>query len=398
MSFFNQIDTLPEDPILGLALLFAQDKHPKKVNLGIGAYRDNHGQPLVLQCVKKAEKLLLDKNLNKEYLPIQGFADYITSTQQLIFGSTLQLCQNRLFGLQTIGGTGALRVGAEFLFRSGFKKICIPDPTWANHLRVFQYAGLEVTKYPYYNVQDKTLDFDGLVTTLSQLPEKTIVLLHACCHNPSGIDPSQEQWQLLSELMKKKNLIPFFDLAYQGFGVSLDEDAYAIRLFVEQGHEIFIAQSYAKSMGLYGERAGSLTLIVKTPELLKSVSSHLKQIVRSMYSNPPLQSERIVTTILQDKSLYQQWVQELSEMRNRIDDMRKTLEQQLRIKNPQFNFPSNQKGMFYYLGLTHEQVQQLRSDFGIYVADGGRANLAGLNSNNIELVTDALNVILKNQK
>lgn len=395
MSFFNNVQTLPEDPILGLPLLFAKDLHKNKVNLGIGSYKDDHGQPYVLQTVRKAEKQLLDKALHKEYLPIQGCAEFITASQQLIFGNTLEKCQDRIFGLQTLGGTGALRVAAEFLSRNGFKTICIPDPTWANHTRIFQYAGLEVQSYPYYNVKDRSLDFDGVCKTLEKVPEQTIILLHACCHNPSGLDPSQAQWQELSKLMKKKKLIPLFDQAYQGFGKSIEEDAYGVRYFNEQHHEMFVAQSYAKNMGLYGERAGSLSIIVQEPSLLKSVSSQLKQIVRSMYSNPPLQSERIVHTVLHEKELRQLWIEELTVMRQRIDTVRRDLILQLKTAGIDFAFLAKQTGMFCYLGLSQEQVMRLRDDFGVYVADGGRANLAGITSKNMEFVTKALIDVLK---
>lgn len=395
MSHFNSVELLPEDPIFHLPVLFNADQHAKKVNLSVGSYKNAQGKSYVLECVRHAEKIIYERKLDKDYLPIAGKADFINATLKLLFGHALSEISDRTFGMQTIGGTGALRVASEFFARIGFREICLPDPTWANHGPIFKYSGLKVGWYPYYDAKRHVLNFSGICDALKKSSEHTVFLFHVCCHNPSGMDLSQEQWKELSSLVKKLKLIPFFDVAYQGFGVGIEEDAYPMRLFVEHGHEMFVANSFSKNMGLYGERAGSLAVVTSDQDTIRRTSSQLKQIARSSYSNPPLSPERIVTLILQTESLAKLWSQELAGMRERIQEMRVDLVSSLKSVGIDCGFLEKQKGIFAYLGLTVDQVLQLRSDYGIYVAENGRANLASLNSDNFETVAAALAKVMK---
>lgn len=392
-SHFTSVELLPVDPIFGLPILFAEDKNPNKVNLGIGAYRDAAGKPLVLSCVKKAEKLILEKNANKEYLPIEGAASFISASLKLIFGDALYTqVKERLFGAQTVGGTNALRIAGDFLSRNGMRNIYFPEFTWPNHRLIFSYANMQIATYPYYDQQHHTLNFSGMCKAIQHMPPGSIVLLHACCHNPTGVDPSQNQWKELSELIKAKNLIPLFDLAYQGFGTDLQQDAFSVRYFAEQGHELFIASSYAKNLGLYGERVGALAVITHEENHTKKVASQLKQLIRSSYSNPPLHGEQIVTTILESKNLSEEWETELSEMRKRIIDMRIALSTGLKKAgiSQEMSFLETQKGIFSFLGITKEQVHLLRNQYGIYLPDNGRINMAGLTYQNMNYVVEAI--------
>ncbi|HRD55747.1 MAG TPA: aromatic amino acid transaminase, partial [Parachlamydiaceae bacterium] len=362
------------------------------VNLGIGAYKDAEGKSVVLTAVQKAEELLLKESLNKDYLPIEGEKNYILETAKLLFGSNqAKLEDGSIFGAQTVGGTAALRVGGEFL-KEKTAEIFLPNLTWANHKLVFQRAGLKVDFYPYYNELAGNMDFDQMCQKFNQMTPGTVVLLHGTSHNPTGINPTFEEWKKLSYIIKEKKLFPFFDIAYQGFGVSIEEDAAPIRYFLEEGHEMLASYTYAKNMGLYGERPGALFAVAKNKAASQKTSSQIKQIVRSMYSNPPLHGARIVQKILQDEELKKEWLHELKSMRERVDEMRKAFVTGLLSKGEHASYRfmnKNQTGFFAYTGLNHDQIHRLRQDFAVYIPDG-RINIAGLNPNNMDYVIESI--------
>lgn len=393
MPYFNDIPQLPEDPILGLPILFAADPRPNKINLGIGAYKTAEGAPLVLASVKKAEALLLRKHLNKEYLPIEGDPDFLRLSLQLLFGSDSSLLtSDRFFAAQSVGGASAIRIGAEFLAKLVSKTIFISQPTWSNHKQIFERAGLSVGSYPYFNPQTRLLDYDGMCEAIRNMPSGSVILLHGCCHNPTGIDPTFSQWEELCELIKKQKMIPFFDMAYQGFGEGIDQDAQAIRHFAKEGHEMLVAYSFSKNFGLYGERVGFLTIIGLSHEQIPKIGSQVRSLIRANYSNPPLQGARIVSTILKSHELTVEWKIELHHMSDRIRQMRQALVAALMGKGSDRNLFAlhDQKGLFSFCGLTIEQVQRLRKEKGIYTPNNGRINIAGLNIDNVSYLADAL--------
>jgi aspartate/tyrosine/aromatic aminotransferase len=392
MSFFSQVELLPEDQILGLPALFAADPRPNKVNLGIGAYKDGEGLPQVLSSVRKAENLLLQNKTNKEYLPIEGDPEFLKLGTQLLFGKNNPLLTSgEIFASQAIGGSGALRTGGELLTKLISKTIFLPEPSWPNHRQIFEKSGFKLESYPYYDSKTNQLDFAGFCAAIKAMPSGSVILLHGCCHNPSGIDPTEEQWRELSTLIKKQKLFPFFDIAYQGFGKGLDEDAYAIRYFASEGHEMAIAYSFAKNFGLYNERVGIL-IIKSAAANVKAVASQIKYLIRCNYSTPPAHGARIVATILKSPDLTAEWKAELTLMRERIRDMRQMLFSKLQMKEPNPHYSSllQQSGLFSFLGLTSEQVLRLRKDKGIYMPESGRLNIAGLNKNNIDYAVEAI--------
>lgn len=398
MSVFNNIELLPDDPILGLPLLYAADPRPHKVNLGIGTYKNEKGLPQVLNSVYQAEQILLQKHLDKEYLPMDGDPIFIKSGMQLLFGQDHPvLTSDELYGAQTIAGSGALRIGGEFLAKHIGKMIYLSQPSWSNHTQIFEKAGLTVNGYPYYNPQTKSLDFKGMCAVLHQIPSRSIVLMHGCCHNPTGVDPTPEQWQELSKLFKERQLFPFFDIAYQGLGVNLDEDAYAIRHFAAEGHEMMITYSFSKNFGLYGERIGLLIVRSSQPKSLPAIASQIKFFVRSNYSNPALHGARIVSTILQSPELTQEWKIELKSMCDRIKEMRKALVLALNAKCGDGDFSPllKQAGLFSFSGLSSEQVLKLRKEKGIYMPTSGRINIAGLNKSNLEYTVEAIASVMQ---
>jgi aspartate/tyrosine/aromatic aminotransferase len=395
MTFFNDIPLLPDDPILSLPLLFTADPRSIKVNLGIGSYKTAEGSPLVLSCVKKAESQILQKSLNKEYLPIDGDADFIKWSLSLLFGIASPLLNSeQLYTTQTIGGSGALRIAGEFLAKLISKTIFLSQPSWSNHKTIFEKAGLNVGSYPYFDLKEHRFDFNGMCEAIKNMPSSSIILLHGCCHNPTGIDPSFEQWKELSDLIKKQHIIPFFDIAYHGFGQDLNQDAKAIRYFAEEGHEMLVAYSFSKNFGLYGERVGFLTLISSAN--IPSIRSQIKFLIRGNYSNPPLHGARIVSTILKSPELIVEWEIELKNMRERVNEMRKALVAALLVKGNEkdFSYMHQQIGLFSFAGLTSEQVQKLQQEKAIYMPNNGRINIAGLNTQNLEYVTDALLSVL----
>lgn len=394
MSIFEKIELQPEDPILGLGIAFNRDVRPNKVNLGIGSYKDTNGHPQVFSSVRKVEKQLSEQYLDKEYLPILGNVDYVSETLKLIFHQNSPLlAEGVVLGAGVIGGTGALRMGAEFLFQNNIADtLYVSDPTWSNHLPIFQQVGMKVVSYPYYNFDTHSLNFNEMCIALSNAPEGCVVMLQPCCHNPTGLVPGFEQWKELSSLLSKKKLIPFFDLAYQGFDVGIDEDAQVVRYFSEAGHQMLVASSYSKNFGLYGERVGHLALVCKDREEVNRVGSRLKQLIRRNYSSPPLHGEQIVATILRSDTLRNEWIQELDHVRFRIQEMRQALAKGLeaRARKQNFDFLQNQRGMFSYSGLNKDQVIQLRDDFGVYMHANGRINVAGLNPKNLDYVIDSI--------
>jgi len=390
LSVWSSVPAGPPDPILGITEAFKADKDPRKINLGVGAYRDEHGKTYVLPSVKKAEEIITKAAGDKEYLPITGLAEFTKLAAKLAYGeSSAPLSENRVAVTQSISGTGALRIGGAFLARHypHLKIIYVPSPTWGNHPPVFRDSGLEVRSYRYFDKENVGLDWAGLVEDLKAAPEKSIVLLHACAHNPTGVDPTPEQWKELSNLVKEKQLFPFFDMAYQGFASgSTTRDAFAVRHFVEQGHLVALAQSFAKNMGLYGERVGAFSLTTSSPEEKARVDSQLKIIIRPMYSNPPLHGAKIAGTILSTPELYSQWEGEVKGMADRIISMRDSLYNMLTndLKTPgEWGHIKSQIGMFSFTGLNPQQAKALADRAHVYMTMDGRISMAGLNAGNL---------------
>jgi aspartate/tyrosine/aromatic aminotransferase len=390
-SFFSSLKQLPDDPIFGLQVEFNQDPRKNKINLSIGAYQNDDGHWEVFTAVREAEKILLDKNLDKEYQGIEGHPAFIKETLRLIFGEVPE----NSFGAQTIGGTCALRLGGDFLAQNLTKTILVSNPTWPNHARIFNHAGMTVEEYPYYDTKNHALNFEAMCDKIKSTPAGCAILLHGCCHNPSGIDPTQEQWKELSLLIKKHNLFPFFDLAYQGFGFGIEEDAFPIRQFAQDGHEMLVAYSYSKNFGLYGERIGLLAAVTQNKEEALKVGSIFKTIIRGSYSNPPLQGARIIATVLQSTELKKIWKEELTQIRMRTQMMRQKLLEGLNDSNGSFDFLKKQKGMFSYSGLNAEQVGSLQKEYGIYMLKSGRINVTGLNEKNINSVINSISEVTK---
>lgn len=393
MPFFNDIIQLPEDPILTLPILFKADPHPKKVNLGIGVYHDTENKPYIFSSVREAENIIHKKEQSKEYLPIEGDPVYIQETLKLVFGEA----NERIFGAQTVGGASALRTLADFLGPFSTKNIYISDPSWPNHEQIFIRSGLKVNFYPYYNSHTHGINFSDFASSIKKMAPRSIILLQACCHNPTGSDMTFEQWKEISKLIKSQNLIPFFDLAYQGFGKDIEEDAKPIRFFVEEGHELAVAISFSKNFGLYGERAGALALVVENKEIAQKAGTHLKKIIRTSYSNPPRHPALIVSTILSSPELKSSWKKEIATIRSRIEEMREALAFGLMTKaiHEDWRFITKQKGLFTFSGLNEEQVKVLRQEHGIYILSNGRINIAGINPHNLEYVVDSIHTVMK---
>ncbi|XXG55857.1 hypothetical protein AAC387_Pa03g3424 [Persea americana] len=396
-SVFANVVQAPEDPILGVTVAYNKDPSPIKLNLGVGAYRTEEGKPLVLNVVRHAEQMLVnDRSRVKEYLPITGLADFNKSSAKLIFGSDSPAIQEkRVATVQCLSGTGSLRVGAEFLARHYHQRtIYIPQPTWGNHPKVFTFAGLSVKTYRYYDPATRGLNFQGLLEDLGSAEASgAIVLLHACAHNPTGVDPTLDQWEQIRQLMRSKALLPFFDSAYQGFASgSLDADAQPIRMFVADGGELLAAQSYAKNMGLYGERVGALSFVCKSADVAVRVESQLKLVIRPMYSNPPIHGASIVATILNNRDMYNEWTIELKAMADRIISMRQQLFDALRARGTPGDWSHiiKQIGMFTFTGLNTEQVAFMTREYHIYMTSDGRISMAGLSSKTVPHLADAI--------
>ncbi|WP_413734459.1 amino acid aminotransferase [Sodalis sp. RH21] len=395
---FEHIPLAAADPILGLLEIFRADDRQNKINLGIGVYKDETGQTPVLTSVKKAEQLLLENETTKNYLGIDGLPAFSLCTQKLLFGADSALiASKRARTAQTPGGTGGLRVAADFLAKNtATKRVWISNPTWPNHKNIFAAVGLETADYAYYDAVKHTLDFDGMLDSLQQAEAGDVVLFHGCCHNPTGIDPTPEQWRTLAELSHSKGWLPLFDFAYQGFAHGLEEDAQGLRIFTENHAEMIIASSYSKNFGLYNERVGACTLVAADAQAADNIFSQLKSCIRANYSNPPAHGAAIVATILDNEALRALWEQELTEMRQRIQRMRQLFVATLKEKGAQqdFSFIKAQNGMFSFSGLTKEQVLRLRGEFGVYAVNSGRVNVAGMTTDNMAQLCEAIVAVL----
>ncbi|MCX8650399.1 aspartate/tyrosine/aromatic aminotransferase [Gilliamella sp. B2776] len=390
---FEYLTAASADPILGLADLYNKDERTNKINLSVGVYKDETTRTPILESVKKAEHSLLTDETTKSYLPIVGASPFNEATQTLLFGHK----NERARTAQAPGGTGALRIMADFLSRrTKVKRIWISNPSWPNHRSVFQTAGLEVREYDYYNPQTHSLDFDAMMSSLSQVTTSEAVLFHGCCHNPTGIDPTPEQWQAISDLALKNGWLPLFDLAYQGFGEGVEEDVYGLRLFANHQPELLIASSYSKNFGLYNERVGAFTLIAANAEIAERAFSQVKTIIRANYSNPPAHGAKIVSYILNNDELKEEWIDELTNMRQRIHRMRQLFVKTLQDKgaNQDFSFIAKQNGMFSFSGLSEEQVIKLRNDYGIYIVNSGRINIAGMTIDNMSRLCESIVEVL----
>jgi aromatic-amino-acid transaminase len=398
MSMFSAVEMAPRDPILGLNEQFAADSNPKKVNLGVGVYYDDNGKLPLLACVQKAEQAMMEKPSARGYLPIDGIAAYDSAVQTLVFGAQSPSVQaKRVATVQCLGGTGGLKVGADFLKRLNPQaKVLISDPSWENHKALFTQAGFEVQAYPYYDAQALGVDFPKMLASLAAADPGTIVVLHACCHNPTGYDITPSQWQQVVETVKAKGLTAFLDMAYQGFGHGIAEDGAVIDLFVQAGLSFFVATSFSKSFSLYGERVGALSVHCETADEAAKVLSQLKIAIRTNYSNPPIHGGSVVAAVLNNPEWRSQWEGELAEMRVRIKDMRQKLVEGLKAAGVQrdMGFITQQIGMFSYSGLSKEQMVRLRNEFGVYGTDTGRMCVAALNSKNIDYVCASIAKVL----
>ncbi len=396
--FFDRIEAAPADPILGISEAFKKDPRADKINLSVGVYKNEQGVTQILDCVKKAEKILLDEETTKSYLPIGGMPEYGRCARELIFGKESEYVDGgKAVSVHCPGGTGALRIGSDFLHQQNVATtVWISDPTWANHYQIAQAAGLKFERYPYYDRVNHCLAFDRMMDTLSQAKEGDVVLLHGCCHNPTGIDPTAEQWEQIAVFLKEHKLLPFIDFAYQGIGHGLEEDAAGLRTIAKHCPEMLIASSFSKNFGLYNERVGVLTVVCKDVETASRVFSQLKISVRTAISNPPAHGEKIVTTILSTPQLRQEWEEELAGMRDRILEMRKLLVEKLSAAGAgDYSFIAEQNGMFSFSGLDKDQVARLKEEFGIYIVGSGRICVAGINHGNIDRLVEALNAIKK---
>lgn len=396
---FNHVSAYAGDPILGLMQKFANDPHPTKVNLGVGVYYDNDGKLPVLSCVRRAEERIFEDNSPRGYLPMDGTKGYQKACQHLIFGKdSAVLAQGRVATAATIGGSGALKIGADFIHTwFPHAKCYVSDPTWGNHISIFEGAGMEVGNYPYYDPDTLGVKFDEMCQFLATLNKDDVVLLHPCCHNPTGIDLTDKQWDTLLQIIKEKGLIAFMDIAYQGFGRDMDKDAYAIRRAADMGLLFFVSNSFSKNLSLYGERVGGLSVVCQDADEAKRVQGQLQFTIRRTYSSPPAHGGAIVDTVMNDDTLYKQWIGEVYEMRDRIHAMRQKLKDALQKQLPErdFSYFTDQQGMFSFTGLTPQQVQALQDNFGIYMVSNGRMCVAGLNDNNIDYVAQAMASVLK---
>ncbi|MDN5250386.1 amino acid aminotransferase [Betaproteobacteria bacterium LSUCC0117] len=398
MSLFSAVEMAPRDPILGLNEQFAADTNPNKVNLGVGVYYDDAGKLPLLKCVQAAEAQIMGTPKARGYLPIDGIAAYDGAVKGLVFGSDSDVVtSDRVATIQAIGGTGGLKVGADFLRRMGTsKQVLISDPSWENHRALFTAAGFDVDTYPYYDAANRGINFDGMLARLNSAEAGTIVVLHACCHNPTGYDIDPIQWDQVVASVKARNLTAFLDMAYQGFGFGIQEDGAVIQKFVDAGLSFLVSTSFSKSFSLYGERVGALSVLCESKDEAAKVLSQLKIAIRTNYSNPPIHGGSVVATVLGTPELRAQWEQELAEMRDRIKVMRQTLVDGLKAAGVQadMSFITKQIGMFSYSGLTKDQMVRLRNEFGVYGTDTGRMCVAAMNSQNIDYICKAVAAVL----
>ena len=391
---WKDIEAAPADAILGLTEAFKKDTNSKKVNLGVGVYKDDDGATPILNCIKKAERLLVDQQSTKGYLPIPGDAEYGLGVQKLLFGEDNNVIQSkRASTIHSPGGTGGLRVGADLIkkFKSE-AKIWVSTPTWANHKGIFTAAGFPIEDYPYYDQDTKNVDFEAMYEALKNVPSGDVVLLHVCCHNPTGVDLSSEQWDAVVDLASSCGWLPFLDFAYQGFGDSMESDRLPVEKFAKAGIDFLVASSFSKNFALYNERTGALTIISPNAEESSIAMSHVKKIIRVNYSNPPAHGGLAARTVLTDNDLYKEWINEVAVMRNRIKDMRVAFVEGLKKRGvtQDFSYIVDQRGMFSFSGLNDNIVNWLQKDKSIYIVKGGRINVAGLTTNNIDYVCDAI--------
>lgn len=390
--FFHNVDEAPPDPIFGLNQKFSQDTRKEKVFLSVGIYMDENGKPPMMQAVKKAQRAAVEDDLKSCYLPLDGDPAYIHAMAKLVFGNEYwDSHHERIYGAQTVGGTSALRIMGEFIAHFVGKEIHIPNPSWANHIPVFEKAGLKVEKYSYYNRKTHGLDFEALLKDLSALKEKSTVLFHASCHNPTGSDLNYQQWNEVFKLVEKKNFLPFFDLAYQGMGDGLDEDAYPIRLFANQGIDMVVTTTASKNFGLYQHRVGTLFVISKEKGVHKKIQSQIKKIIRTDFSNPPAHGDQTVVLVLRNPELKREWEAELKKMRHRLNQMRELLVDGLNDKvKGDWTYLRGRKGIFTFCDFKKEQVHRLVDEFGVYMTEDGRINVTGLNEKNIDYVITSI--------
>ncbi|MCQ9328804.1 amino acid aminotransferase [Pelistega suis] len=398
MSIFAKVELAPRDPILGLNEQYNADTRSTKVNLGVGVYYDEEGRLPVLKAVQLAEQERAKQSAPRGYLPIEGISTYDKGAQALLLGKDSELsASGRALTFQALGGTGALKIGADFLKQvNANATVHISNPSWENHRALFERAGFKVENYPYYDAATHGLNFDAMVAYLEQLPAGDIVVLHACCHNPTGVDPTAAQWEQIANIIKAKGLVPFLDIAYQGFGAGLEEDAQVVKLFAKLDVPTFVSSSFSKSFSLYGERVGALTVLCASKDEADRVLSQVKRTIRTNYSNPPTHGGTIVSMVLNNPELFALWEKELAEMRDRIRTMRAQLVAKLKEHGvtQNFDFVLEQRGMFSYSGLTQEQVERLRNEHGIYAVNSGRICVAALNSRNIDAVAKAIAAVL----
>ena len=398
-SIFAAVEMAPRDPILGLNESFNADTRSTKVNLGVGVYFDDNGKIPLLAAVKAAEDVRVKAALPRGYQPIEGAPAYNQAVQNLLLGKDSALIANgQVITAQALGGTGALKIGADYLKRlSPNAKVYISDPSWENHRALFESAGFIVENYPYYDAATRGVNFAGMKACLNGLDAGSIIILHACCHNPTGADLSDAQWNEVVELCRARGLVPFLDMAYQGFADGIDADAVAVRAFSASGLQFFVSSSFSKSFSLYGERVGALSIVTQSQDETARVLSQLKRVIRTNYSNPPIHGGAIVAAVLSTPALRQEWETELAGMRDRIRAMRTGLVEQLAARkvDQDFSFVIKQRGMFSYTGLTAAQVERMRAEFGIYAVGTGRICLAALNTKNVDYVADAIAAVIK---
>ena len=398
MTLFTSVQLAPKDPIFGLTEAYVADQRADKVNLGVGVYYTDEGKVPLLKAVIKAEEAIVAKHSPRSYIPIEGPNPYNSAVQNLLFGADSSLIKDgRVVTAECLGGTGALRVGADFIKRLNLNAPCgISNPTWENHRGIFESAGFEVVEYTYFDGKTRGVDFDGMVKSLESFPKFTTVLLHACCHNPTGADITEAQWHQVIEICKAKQLIPFLDMAYQGFATGIEQDGIAVRLFAQSGMSFFVSSSFSKSFSLYGERVGALSIVTQSKDESTRVLSQLKRVIRTNYSNPPTHGAAIAAAVLNSSELRKLWEDELAEMRDRIKAMRHGLVEKLAAAGVKqdFAFIEAQRGMFSYSGLSAEQVERLQKEDGIYALSTGRICVAALNSQNIDKVANAIARVL----
>lgn len=397
-SFLAGVEMAPRDPILGVTETYNADTNPRKVNLGVGVYYDDNGRVPVLECVRRAEQKLAETALPRNYLPIDGLQAYDRGVQELVFGKdSPALREQRIVTVQTLGGTGALKVGADLLRRlNGSAQIWISDPSWENHQALFDYAGFKVQAYPYYDPATHGVRFDAMIEALRKLPAGAIAVLHACCHNPTGVDLAPEQWEQVIKIVNERGIVPFLDMAYQGFADGLEADAAAVRRFAAACPVALVSTSFSKSLSLYGERVGALSVVAGTADEAARVLSQLKRVIRTNYSNPPTHGGQAVVTVLSTPELRSLWDKELGEMRGRIKTVRRQLVDKIRANRSDFDlgFIVKQRGLFSYSGLSRDQVRRLREEYSLYAIESGRICVPALNSRNIDYVAKAIASVL----